>query len=129
MSLVFKKALFAASMCLLAVGAVRADIIITEVNSAGSAGSSGYGGDWFELTNNGPSAVDPTNWRVDDDSAAFGSGRTLTGITSIAPGESVVYMESPAGNTTNFLTAWFGGTPPVGFQLGTYTGAGIGLGQ
>ena len=48
-----KQTILAVSACLLLAGSVRANIIISEVDSAGSGSSSGYLGDWFELTNTG----------------------------------------------------------------------------
>jgi hypothetical protein len=51
------------------------------------------------------------------------------GVTSIAPGESVVFLESdsPATVVPTFKTLWFGANPPAGLQVGTYTGSGVGL--
>ena len=63
---------------------------------------------------------------MDDDSVSFATGAALTGVTSIAPGESVVFINTavnPAFNTT-----WFAGSPPPGLQIGNYVG-GPGLGQ
>ena len=60
---------------------------------------------------------------------AFGSTVALNGITEIAPGESVIFMETANLATTKaaFLTAWFGANAPAGLQVGSYTGSGIGL--
>ncbi len=102
-----------------------ADIRITEVSAYGS-GNSPFAADWIELTNFSVAAVDITGWRFDDDSAAFASGVALSGVTSIAAGESVVFLNSTTA-TTNFINAWFGGTAPSGLQFGTYTGSGSGL--
>jgi VCBS repeat-containing protein len=106
-------------------------IYITEVSPWSSGGGSPYGADWFELTNRGTTAIDLTGWKVDDDSASFASALVLSGITSIAAGESVIFIESATPSTTiaAFSTAWFGSsTLPTGLQVGTYTGGGIGLG-
>lgn len=56
---------------------------------------------------------------------------TLNGITSINPGESVIFIETNdlAGKTTAFLSNWFGANPPAGLRIGNYTGSGIGLGS
>jgi hypothetical protein len=107
-------------------GSAPAAVIISEVDPSGSGSSSGYLGDWFELTNTGASAVNISGWKVDDNSDSFGAALPLTGISSIAAGQSVVFMESPAGSTSDFLSAW--GLPGT-FPLGTYTGGGIGLSQ
>jgi hypothetical protein len=109
---------------ILMTGTAQADIKITEVSAWGS-GNSPYATDWFELTNTGASAVTITNWRMDDNSNSFASSVPLTGITSIAAGESVIFTENAA--TASFLSTWFGGNPPAGLQIGNYTGSGVGL--
>ena len=121
-------------LALLAAAAVpaHADIRITEVAPYAS-GNSAYGADWFELTNTGTTAVDITGWRVDDSSAAFGASLALRGITSIAAGQSVVFIESNASGSNDatrqagFIGAWFNGAAPASFAMGFYGGSGIGL--
>lgn len=105
-------------------------LIVTEV--APWASSNGIvGGDWFEVTNVSANAVDITGWKIDDSSNAFATSLALTGITSIAAGESVIFLESTVANQATivdtFKTVWFGGSPPVGLQVGTYQGSGAGL--
>jgi uncharacterized protein YjiK len=105
-------------------------IIISEVCPwSSTVANSPIGADWFELTNTSTSPVTITGWKVDDDSAAFGTALTLNGITTIAPGESVVFIETSdlAGKSAEFKTLWFGGSPPAGLQIGNYSGGGIGL--
>jgi len=104
---------------------VHAQVRITEVSPWGS-GNAPYMTDWFELTNTGAVALNITGWKMDDNSNLFASSVGLTGITSIAPGESVIFTENAA--TANFLSTWFGGSPPAGLQIGNYTGGGVGLG-
>lgn len=106
-------------------GALPPQIRITEVSAYGS-GNAPYAADWIELTNFGAAAVNIAGWRFDDDSASFGSGVALNGVTSIAPGESVVFLNSTTA-ATGFVNAWFGGTLPSGLQIGSYTGSGTGL--
>ena len=56
-------------------------------------------------------------------------------MTSIAPGESVLFLETAEGLTaqeegevvTKFETSWFGSSVPAGLQVGTYNGSGVGL--
>jgi hypothetical protein len=110
----------------------QAQLLITEVYPAGS-GNGTYAADWFELWNTGASAVDLTGWRVDDSSAAFNTGVSLRGVSSIAAGQRVIFLEGNATGTTDstvndaFRAAWFGGNVPVGLTLANYGGSGIGL--
>jgi len=104
-------------------------LIVSEV-APWSSGSSPVAADWFELTNTGTVAVNISGWKMDDNSNSSASSVALNGITSIAPGESVIFLESnaPATIVPLFLSNWFGANPPAGLQVGTYTGGGVGLG-
>lgn len=124
--------LAAAALALsLATGPASANIRVTEV-APWSSGNSPVAADWFELTNFGVSAVDITGWKVDDNSNSFGSSVALRGVTNIAAGESVIFIESNATGTndaaigTAFRNTWFGGASSA--QIGFYGGSGIGLG-
>lgn len=126
-------AAIAAAFSVVAIGSANAGIVITEVYAAGS-GNGTYGADWFELTNTGAAAVDITGWKMDDSSATFGSAAAFRGgVTSIAAGQSVIFLEGNTAGTndgtiaTSFVNAWFGGTAPIGFQMGAYGGSGVGL--
>ncbi len=103
-------------------------IIITEV-APWSSGNSPLGADWFEVTNTSANAVNIAGWKMDDNSNSFSAAVALNGITSIAAGESVIFIESdaPATVVPAFKTLWFGANPPPGLQIGTYTGSGVGL--
>jgi len=108
-------------------------LAITEV-SPWSSGNSLYKADWFEVTNTGSTTVDLSGIRMDDDSNAFGNSVVLQGVDSLAPGRSAVFIEavdneSATNNqlTTLFKTSWFGANVPAGLQIGTYSGAGVGL--
>jgi uncharacterized protein YjiK len=87
--------------------------------------------DWFEVTNIGTAAANISGWKVDDSSNSFGSALALNNITSIAPGESVIFMETTdatlAARKTAFLSVWFGANAPANLQIGNYSGSGIGL--
>ena len=100
---------------------------ITEVAPWGS-GNSPYAADWFELTNTGSAAVSISGWKMDDSTNAFGSSVALNGITSIAAGESVIFLETASPTTVgaSFLSTWFGTSG--GPRIGSYTGLGVGLG-
>jgi hypothetical protein len=104
-------------------------IIISEVAPWGSSFS--YGADWFEATNTTGAAIDITGWKMDDNSNSFAVAVPLSGVTSIAAGESVIFIEvtGPTSSTviTNFKAAWFPGGAPSGLQIGTYSGSGVGL--
>jgi len=107
-----------------------ATVSISEV-APWSSGNSLVGADWFEVTNNGNTALDITGWKIDDSSKSFASALALNGITSIAPGESVIFLETGASNSAtviaNFKSAWFGTNIPANLQVGSYTGSGAGL--
>jgi hypothetical protein len=120
----------AAFLSMRAVPASAAGSIVISEVAPWSSGNSSLGADWFEVTNTGASAVNITGWKLDDNSHAFASAIALNGITSIAPGESVIFIEtaSPAAAAAAFRTLWFGANPPAGLQIGSYSGAGVGLG-
>ncbi|MDB6172980.1 MAG: putative outer rane adhesin like protein [Chthoniobacteraceae bacterium] len=110
-------------------------LIISEVApwSSGSSPES-LRVDWFEVTNVGTAAQNITGWKTDDSSNSFGSAVALNGVTSIPPGASVIFLETADNNATTinakkaaFLSVWFGANPPANLQVGTYSGAGIGL--
>lgn len=109
----------------LAASAAQAQLAITEV-APWSSGNSPVAADWFEVTNFGATAIDISGWKVDDSSNSFVSSAALAGITSIAPGESVIFIEGAAANA-NFVATWFGANAPAGLQIGRYSGSGIGL--
>jgi uncharacterized protein YjiK len=106
---------------------VHPSLVISEV-APWSSGSP-VGADWFEVTNNGDVAVNIAGWKVDDASDSFAAALPLNGIASIAPGESVIFVETAdlAGKRAAFLSNWFGATPPAGLQVGSYTGGSVGL--
>ena len=106
-------------------------IRVTEV-APWSSGNGPVGSDWFEITNTGSSTVDITGWKMDDNSFSFANSVALSGVTSLAAGESAIFLE--IGATQNaatviqtFINTWFGGTKPAALQIGTYSGAGVGL--
>ena len=103
-------------------------ITISEV-APWSSGNSPVGADWFEVTNNGTSVVNITGWKMDDNSNSFASSVALNGITNIAPGESVIFLETatPSAVIPLFTSTWFGTNPPASLQIGSYTGSGVGL--
>jgi hypothetical protein len=127
-----KHSLLAATALVLVAGSASAAIIISEVSPTGSSNAV-YAADWFELTNTGAVAQTITGWKIDDNSDASGSAVPIRGITSIAPGQSVVFVESNTSGSNdatveaNFINFWFGGVAPAGFTIGAYGGSGVGL--
>jgi 2',3'-cyclic-nucleotide 2'-phosphodiesterase (5'-nucleotidase family) len=109
-------------------GSKAGSVYISEI-APWSSGNSKVAADWFEVTNGSAAELDITGWRVDDSSAVFEQGAALSGVTKIAPGESVIFIEGADAKAASdaFATTWFGGTLPAGLQIGTYTGKGIGL--
>ena len=106
-------------------------VAITEV-AAWSSGNSSLASDWFELTNLGTSAVSLTGWTMDDNSNSFAVSVPLNGVASLDPGESAIFIETSssselAAKAQAFQTLWFGGPPPGGIKIGTYSGSGVGL--
>jgi hypothetical protein len=128
---------FAVAAAILASSAfsAHAQIIISEVDPAGSVAA--YAADWFELTNIGSTAVSIIGWKMDDNSNGVPATAevALRGVTSIAAGQSVVFIEGNTTGTTDaaiqasFISAWFGSNVPAGFAIGGYGGAGVGLSQ
>jgi hypothetical protein len=64
---------------------------------------------------------------MDDNSNAFGNAVALHGVSAIAPGRSVIFVEGDASRAGAFELAWFGAAVPAGFEIGTYSGGGVGL--
>ena len=108
----------------------QAQLRITEVESSESSGGSALPtADWWELSNFGASAVNLTGYRMDDNSDSFALSVALAGITSIAPGESVVFFEQSGGTplTVAGFQNWWGTGLGGSVQVGTYSGSGVGL--
>jgi hypothetical protein len=100
-------------------------VAITEV-APWSSGDSPVGHDWFELTNTGAAAISLSGWSMDDSSATPGVA-ALSGVTSIAAGQSAIFIESDGSDNATFIDTWFGGNAPAGFLIGNYQGSGVGL--
>lgn len=110
--------------------AATGTVFVSEV-APWSSGNSPVAADWFELTNGTASPITVTGWRIDDNSNSFASSVPLAGITTIAPGESVIYVESSVATIADtFRTTWWGSIAgaPAGLQIGTYSGSSVGLG-
>jgi len=129
----FRNAVVGSSMLLgaLVSHSASAAMLITEVDPSGS--SAAYAADWFELTNTGNTAVDITGWKMDDNSNSSSSAVALRGVTSIAAGQSVIFIEGNSTGTNDaslqsaFITAWWGSSVPNGLVFGGYGGSQVGL--
>jgi uncharacterized protein YjiK len=98
-----------------AVTGAESKIIISEVDPSGSgAGNNSYAEDWFELTNAGTQPVDLTGWSADDSHEVAGKD-PLFGVSTIDPGESVVFVQAntavgatttPADTVAAFRSDW-----------------------
>ena len=76
-----------------ATGAIN--LAITEVAPWSSGNSpAALAADWFEVTNFGTSSVSLVGWTMDDNSNSFAVSVPLNGVTSINPGESVIFIET-----------------------------------
>jgi len=123
---------FVGALSTVAVSMASGAIIISEIHPSGS-GNAPYAADFFEMTNTGPAAVSLTGWKMDDNSNSFASSVALRGVSSIAVGQSIVFIEGTATGTTDasiqssFITAWFGASAPAGLTIGFYGGSGVGL--
>lgn len=117
----------------LSVHTASAELLITEVHSKSQTDPE----DFFEITNTGVAPVDISGWQFDDESAAIADAVPLVGVSSVAPGESVVFFQldetdpmdpayDPSGETTLFRNYWGG---LAGVQLGYHGGAGLGKGD
>lgn len=118
---------FAAGLVVAAASA-SAQVRITEVAPWASSNAP-YAADWFELTNLGTTSVDLSGWKMDDNSFGTGNAVALSGVASLLPGESAVFIETadPA-RPQAFISTWFGVLAPPGLKVGTYSGSGVGLG-
>lgn len=83
--------------------------------------------DWFEITNYGDmawtAAVDGDLY-YDDESQDPNTADLISGIASIAPGESVIAIDDDSD--AEFRTVWGAVFDLTSVQIGTFSGAGLG---
>ena len=91
-----KTAIFVCALSVFVASSAHASIRITEVMSSSNGGGVPTS-DWFEMTNYGSSAIDLTGWRMDDGSVNPLASVALNGVSSIAAGQSIIFIESAAG--------------------------------
>ena len=82
----------------------HAQVRVTEVMSSSASSTP----DWFEVTNYGAVTVTlDSDWRMDDSSASFGSSVAFGSTINVAPGETVVFLETSTGSVRDsFITLW-----------------------
>ncbi|MEM1303342.1 MAG: PEP-CTERM sorting domain-containing protein [Planctomycetota bacterium] len=121
------KTLLFTSACLLGLStaAQAFDLQITEIWPGNEPGEN-LTSDWFEVTNVGTTAYDASAdgfLFFDDDSQDFTTADIISGVATIAPGESVIFIDD--SDTAEFETVWANVVLP---QLGTYNGSGLSQG-
>lgn len=108
------------------------DLQITEIWPGNEPGAN-LTNDWFELTNFGDTAWTAAadgDLYFDDDSFDFMVADLMMGIASIAPGESVIFVD---GSPVDWMNVWgpdLAAAPQVGFYAGSglsQGGDGVGL--
>ncbi len=99
----------------------RPDVRVTEVMALPGATT---GADWWELTSFESIPVDLSGWRFNDDGGDLDNAFVFPAGLTIAPGESIVFVEdlTPAA-----FRAWWGSGVQTGTQIVTYTGGGLAL--
>ncbi len=127
----------AVTLCLASQAMAAFDLQITEIWMGNEPGEN-LTDDWFEITNIGTmpwtAAIDGDLY-FDDDSFDSTTADLMSGILSIGPGESVVFVDGSAavGGLNTFIWAdlWGPALAAAGKalpQIGTYEGAGLGQG-
>jgi Immunoglobulin I-set domain/Immunoglobulin domain len=102
-----------------------AQLAVTEVHSNQSAGgTAALHADWWELSNYGGQSLDLTGWIFNDSTGGTTTGAVTIPALSVAPGESVVFVE---GLDATAFRSWWGSAVGPGVQVLTYTATGIGL--
>lgn len=114
------------ALALAGTAVAASDLQVSEIWPGNEPGAN-LTGDWFEVTNFGdmPWTITDGTLYFDDDSADETTADALMGVLSIAPGESVVFVDDDS--TAEWLSVWGAGLP-AGTQVGTYAGSGLGGG-
>ena len=100
----------------------KPDLRITEIMSSENVSSTNHG-DWWELSNFGPTPVNLFGYRFDDDSFSLAAAYIITNNVTIAPGESIVLCED---ETPDQFRTWWGATNlPANLQIIDYHAAGL----
>lgn len=103
------------------------DLQITEIWPGNEPGSN-LTEDWFELTNFGDTAWEAAthgDLYFDDDSQDPAAADPMSGVATIAPGESVIFVNGDGFAVDDFMAVWGLSSAP---QIGTHDGSGLGQG-
>lgn len=113
------------AVTVLVAAQAQAQLAITEIHSNPSVnGIPAIHADWWELTNFGPAPADLSGYRFNDSSGGLSAGAVTIESLVIAPGESVVFVDSISPDD---FRQWWGPALPLGLQVFTYATNGIGL--
>ena len=115
------------SLALFGAAPLRANILITEVNSNSA------GGDFFEIYNAGSSQVDLTGWRwTDYGLRAYSTAFSLAANTKLAAGEvAIIVAGTVTSNSSSSLDIAFKShwSLPDSVKIIGWSGVGAGLGK
>lgn len=101
----------------------KPDVRITEVQSSTAPSPNLPSSDWWELTSFEPVPVDLMGWKFNDNSGGLTDPFVFTNAISVAPGESIVFVEKL---TPDEFRAWWGIPQlPPSLQVVTYEGPGL----
>ncbi len=103
----------------------NAELAITEIMSQSE--HIGVAGDWWELTNTGPSSVNLTGYSWDDDSHI--AGVVTFGNVIIGAGESIIILDAPSNDTDDWKSVWGLGDNANVYDHSHFSGTFPGLGS
>lgn len=103
----------------------KPDLRITEV-LPDAADAAVPTADWWELTSFENESVNLSGWRFNDSGGGHTDPFTIPAGVSIAPGESIVFVENLA--PPGFRLWWGAANLPSSLQIVSYSGNGLGLG-
>ena len=104
----------------------RPNLVITEVHSSPSTnGNAGGHNDWWELSNLDSFTVDLYRYQFDDSSQLRAAAVTFTNHILIAPGESIIFVESMG--SASFRRWWGPVNLKTNLQIIRYDGANLSL--
>ena len=104
----------------------RPDLRITEVMANEAASPLSPTADWWELTSFATQPVNLQGWRFNDSGGDLVDPFTVTTTLTIAPGESVIFVEGLS--TAQFKTWWGANNLRADLKVVSYAGSGLGLG-